>query len=58
MNPIIRNILAVVGGLLLGGIVNMGIVLISGSLIPPPEGADVTTMAWLGGKLAGKGARE
>lgn len=43
MNPIVRNILAVVAGLILGGIVNMGIITISGSIIPPPEGADVTT---------------
>lgn len=43
MNPIVRNIIAVVAGLILGGVVNMGIVTISGSIIPPPEGADVTT---------------
>ncbi len=43
MNPTLRNILAVITGLLVGGIVNMGIISISGSLIPPPEGADVTT---------------
>jgi hypothetical protein len=40
MNTIIRNILAVIAGLVLGGIVNMGIVTISGSIIPPPEGVD------------------
>jgi hypothetical protein len=44
MNPIIKNILAVVAGLLFGSIVNMGLIMISGSIIPPPEGADVTTM--------------
>ncbi|OQA07190.1 MAG: hypothetical protein BWY67_01789 [Bacteroidetes bacterium ADurb.Bin397] len=43
MNPIVRNIIAVVAGLILGGVVNMGIITISGSIIPPPEGADVTT---------------
>lgn len=43
MNPIVRNILAVVAGLILGGMVNLGIITISGSIIPPPEGADVTT---------------
>jgi len=43
MNPIIRNILAVVIGLIVGSAVNMGIILISGSIIPPPDGADVTT---------------
>jgi len=43
MNPIVRNILAVITGAILGSIVNMGIIMISGSIIPPPEGADVTT---------------
>lgn len=43
MNPIIRNILAIIGGIILGSVVNMGIITISGSIIPPPEGADVTT---------------
>ena len=44
MNPVIKNILAVVAGLLFGSVVNMGLIMISGSVIPPPEGADVTTM--------------
>jgi len=43
MNPIIRNILAVIAGLVFGSVVNMGIVMLSGSIIPPPEGGDVTT---------------
>ena len=43
MNPIIRNILAVIAGIVKGGVVNMGLITISGSIIPPPEGADVTT---------------
>jgi len=47
MNPIIKNILAVISGLVIGSIVNMGIIMISGSIIPPPEGADVTTMEGL-----------
>ena len=47
MNPVIKNILAVIAGIILGGIVNMGIVMISGSIIPPPQGADVTTMEGL-----------
>ena len=44
MNPILRNILAVIAGILIGGAVNMGIILISGKIIAPPAGADVTTM--------------
>lgn len=47
MNPIIKNILAVVAGCLIGGVVNMGIIMISGSIIPPPNGADVTTVEGL-----------
>jgi len=43
MNPILRNTLAVIAGLVVGSIVNMSIILISGSIIPPPNGADVTT---------------
>lgn len=43
MNPIIKNLLAVVAGIILGSVVNMGIIMISGSIIPPPDGADVTT---------------
>jgi len=44
MNPILRNIIAVIAGIVLGSMVNMGIIMISGSIIPPPGGADVTTM--------------
>jgi hypothetical protein len=43
MNPILKNILAVVAGIVLGGIANMAIIMVSGSVIPPPGGADVTT---------------
>ena len=44
MNPTLKNILAVVIGLLVGGIVNMAIVMISGSIIAPPPGTNLTTM--------------
>ncbi len=47
MNPIIKNILVFVAALLIGGSLNMMIILISGSIIPPPEGVDVTTMEGL-----------
>lgn len=47
MNSTMRNILAVIGGIILGGLVNMGIIMISGSIIPPPGGADVTTVEGL-----------
>lgn len=47
MNPILKNILAVIAGIIFGSVVNMGIIMISGSIIPPPDGADVTTMEGL-----------
>lgn len=47
MNPIVKNILAVIAGVVLGSAVNQGIIMISGSIIPPPEGVDATTMEGL-----------
>ncbi|WP_026755254.1 hypothetical protein [Sediminibacter sp. Hel_I_10] len=47
MNSTLRLIIAVILGLIIGSIVNMGIIMISGSIIPPPEGADTTTMEGL-----------
>ena len=47
MQPILRNILAVIAGIFIGSLVNMGIIMISGSIIPAPDGADVTTMEGL-----------
>ena len=44
MNNTVRNSLAVIVGVIVGGALNMGIIMISGSVIPPPGGADVTTM--------------
>jgi hypothetical protein len=43
MNPILKNSLAVIAGIILGSLVNGGIISISGSIIPPPAGADLTT---------------
>lgn len=43
MHPILRNVLAVIAGFVVGSIVNMFFITISGSVIPPPNGADVTT---------------
>jgi len=45
MNPILKNILAVIAGALLGSVVNMGLIMMSGSIIPPPEGVDLTNEA-------------
>lgn len=47
MNPILKNILALIAGAVLGSAVNMGIITVSGSIIPPPDGADVATMEGL-----------
>lgn len=47
MNSILRNSLAVLVGAVIGSFANMGIIMISSSVIPPPDGADVTTMEGL-----------
>lgn len=47
MKPIVKNILAVIVGLVAGSAVNMGIIMISGSVILPPEGVDNTTVEGL-----------
>jgi len=47
MNPILKDILAVFTGLIVGSIVNMGIIMVSSGVIPPPPGGDSTTMEGL-----------
>lgn len=47
MNPILKNIIAVIAGFLCGSLLNGGIIMISASVIPPPNGADVTTVEGL-----------
>lgn len=44
---LLRNILSVLVGLVVGSLVNMSIISISGSIIPPPADVDVTTMEGL-----------
>ena len=44
MNPILKNILAVIAGIIIGGFVNMGIIMLSSSVIPPPEGVNPADM--------------
>ena len=44
MNPIIKYVIAVVVGFIAGSIVNIGLVNIGPSVIPLPEGADVSNM--------------
>ena len=43
MNPILKNILGVVAGVIVGGLLNSFLIQISSSVIPPPPGTDVTT---------------
>lgn len=43
MRRTLRLALAVAAGLLVGSLVNMGLILIGGHLIPAPAGADTTT---------------
>ena len=38
----LRNVLAVIAGLVIGSVVNMAVVAVSPSLIPPPAGVDVS----------------
>jgi len=47
VNPVLRNVLAVIAGFVIGSIVNMALIMIGGKVIPPPAGVDVTTMEGL-----------
>lgn len=42
-NVVLRSFLAILGGLIIGSVVNIGLIMVSSSIIPPPNGADVTT---------------
>lgn len=44
MNPILRNVLAVVAGAVVGMVVNMGLITIGPTIIPAPEGVDPTNV--------------
>ncbi|MBI1288561.1 MAG: hypothetical protein GC178_13400 [Flavobacteriales bacterium] len=44
MNPILRNVLAVVAGIIAGGAANMAIIMLSNSFIPVPEGVNPADM--------------
>ena|SRR5688572_17308934 len=43
MPNMLRNVLAVVAGIVIGSAVNMALIALGPSLIPPPAGADMTT---------------
>ena len=42
MPNLLRNVLAIIAGVVIGGAVNMALITLSPSLIPPPAGVDVT----------------
>lgn len=44
MPPILRNILAVIAGVVVGSIINMTIIVVGPMIIPPPEGVDMSDM--------------
>jgi hypothetical protein len=52
MHPILRNVLAVITGLVIGSAVNMALVYLGPVLIPLPDGADVTTPEGLAASIA------
>ena len=43
MRAMLRNIFAVIAGVVVGGLVNGALIALSSSVIPPPAGADLTT---------------
>jgi hypothetical protein len=47
MNPIARNVFAAIVGFVVGSVVNMGLVNVGTSVVPLPDGADVSTMEGL-----------
>lgn len=51
MAKFLRILLSVLLGLVIGSVVNMGLIMVSGKVIPPPPGADVTTMEGLRASL-------
>lgn len=44
MSPLLRNVLAILAGIVIGSIVNMGIIMLGPSIIPLPEGVDPTSV--------------
>jgi hypothetical protein len=43
MNTVLKAVIAVIVGVIAGSALNMGLIMISGSIIAPPEGAITTT---------------
>ena len=53
MKQILRRVLAVLAGFVAGSVVNMGLIVAGGALVPPPAGTDTST-AQLGEKIGSK----
>jgi len=51
MARFLRVLLSVVSGLVVGSVINMGLIMVSGRVILPPAGADVTTVEGLKASL-------
>jgi len=51
MLDLLRNALALLGGIAIGGAVNMALITVSPSVIAPPAGVDVTDAASLGASI-------
>lgn len=52
MNPILKNSIAVIVGLVVGSLVNIGLVNLGPHVVPLPDGADVSTMESLKASMA------
>ena len=52
MPNLLRNVLAVIAGAVLGGVVNGALIALGPSLIPPPAGVDMTTAEGLSAGMA------
>ncbi len=52
MHPFLKNTIAVTAGFLIGATCNSLLIMNSASLIPPPEGADLTTPEGLSAAMA------
>lgn len=51
MPNVLRNVLAVLAGIVIGGVINSALITVSPSVIPPPAGVDVTNAESLAGSI-------
>lgn len=51
MNNVVRNILAVVAGIVCGSIINIIVVMLGGALVPPPAGVEASNMESLAASM-------